>query len=455
MRNGTALTPNAIDGSTGKPILPPDLKEILSARLGTTKRRMRDVIDGVDPKSLAQAGWGVIVAESDLLVDEALEALQPLFDLRRREAGDRYKEFLGADGYVEGEDKLDFLARHKAGPGRVDPTKVPYYLLLVGSPEHIPYEFQYGLDLHHAVGRIHFKTKAEYAAYAEGVVKSAKGVEGLESSARKVAFFGPCQDSGTQVSNESLLKPLIESVRGKCQLQELLGDKATKAALVRLLGGEETPNLLFSAGHGLQYGSGHERQRTNQGALVCQDWPGGDAPLPEQVFSGDDLTEQASLLGLISFLFACHSAGTPKRDDFSSKAGEQREMAPLPFVSHLAQRLLGHPGGAALAVIGHVHQVWQHSFLWRQTGAQPQPFIETVNRLLGGGPLGWAMEPLNQRFADLSVTLGELLKDAFLGASPNLDALAELWLASQDARNYVIVGDPAVSLPGKKRITRG
>jgi hypothetical protein len=452
MREGTTLTPSGIDGSTGEPVLTPDLKEILSARLGTTKRRVREVVDGVNPKKLEQAGWGVIVAKSDLLVDDALDALQPLFNLRKREAGANYKEFLGADGYVDGEDKLDFLARHGAGPGRVNPTKVPYYLLLVGSPEHIPYEFQYGLDLHHAVGRVYFKTKAEYAAYAQGVVKAA---EGVETSSRKVAFFGPCQDSGTRVSNESLLKPLIESVRGRCQLQELLGEKATKAALARLLGGEETPNLLFSAGHGLQYRSGHERQRTNQGALVCQDWPGGDAPLPEQVFSGDDLSEQARLPGLISFLFACHSAGTPKRDDFSSKAGEQREMAPVPFVSHLAQRLLGHPGGGALAVIGHVHQVWQHSFVWRQTGSQPQAFVETVNRLLDGEPLGWAMEPLNQRFADISVALGELLKEAFLGDSFNLDALAELWLASQDARNYVIVGDPAVRLPGKKRVLRG
>jgi hypothetical protein len=452
MRESTALTPNGIDGSTGEPVLTPDLKEVLSARLGKSKRTLREVIDGVDPKKLEEAGWGIIVAESDVLVDDALDALQPLFNLRKREAGTRYKEFLGTEGYVNGEDKLDFLARHGAGPGRVNPVKVPYYLLLVGSPEHIPYEFQYGLDLHHAVGRVYFKTKAEYAAYARGVVDAAEN-----SSSRRVAFFGPCQDAGTRVSNDALLKPLIESVRTRpgCQVEELLGKEATKAALARVLGGKETPNLLFSAGHGLQYGSGDKRQQTYQGALVCQDWPGGGAPLPEHVFSGEDLNEHARLSGLISFLFACHSAGTPALDDFSSKAGERRNMAPNSFVSHLAQRLLGHPGGGALAVIGHVHQVWQHSFLWRETGSQPQPFLETVNRLLEGGPLGWAMEPLNQRFADLSVALGELLKEAFLGGSLNLDALAELWLASQDARNYVIVGDPAVRLPGKKRVLRG
>jgi hypothetical protein len=456
MRESTGLIPSAIDASTGQPVAPPDLKEILRVRLEKPKRRLREVVDGVDPEKLEQAGWGIIVAKSDELVYDSLEALQPL-DLRKREAGvARYKEFLGADGYVAGEDKLDFLARHGAGPGRVDPTKVPYYLLLVGSPEHIPYEFQYGLDLHHAVGRVYFKTKKEYAAYAQGVVNAEEGTETY--SPRKVAFFGPCQDPGTQVSNEALLKPLIESVRTKddCQVQEVLGENATRAALGRLLGGEETPNLLFSAGHGLQYRSGHELQETYQGALICQDWPGDDAPYPEHTFSGNDLSEHARLFGLISFLFACHSAGTPKCDDFSCKPGEPRkDMAPFSFVSHLAQRLLGHPGGGALAVIGHVHQVWQHSFFWRQTGSQPLPFLETVDRLLKGGPLGWAMEPLNQRFADLSVALGELLKEYFLDGTLDLDALGELWLASQDARNYVILGDPAVRLPGRKSATRG
>ncbi len=455
MRPSTDLIPSAIDASTGQPATLPDLKEVVRDRLERPKRNLREVIDGVDAKDVGQAGWGVIVDSSDELVGEALEALQPLFELRKREAGPLYKEFLGTDGYRKGDDKLDFLARYGAGPGRVDPKKVPYYLLLVGSPEHIPYEFQYGLDLHYAVGRLHFKTKKEYAAYAQGVV-NAEARTDIPSSL-KVAFFGSCQDKATQVSSEALLRPLIQSLKDRpgCQVQEVLGKDATRAALGRLLGGEETPDLLFSAGHGLQYRSGHTLQQTYQGALVCDEWPGVDAPYPDQSFTGNDVTKEACLVGLISFLFACHSAGTPRRDDFAYKPGEQREMAPVSFVSHLAQRLLGHPEGGALAVIGHVHQVWQQSFYWRQTGPQPLPFLETVNRLLQGGPLGWALEPLNQRFADLSAALGELLKEHFVSGTLNMDALYELWLASQDARNYVILGDPAVRLPGKARVLRG
>ncbi len=86
---------------------------------------------------------------------------------RKPQAGKYYYEFEGYKGYRPDDSHLDFLARQGMGPGQADPGKVPYYLLIVGDPEAIPFAFQYQLDVQYAVGRIWFDTVEEYARYAQ------------------------------------------------------------------------------------------------------------------------------------------------------------------------------------------------------------------------------------------------------------------------------------------------
>lgn len=448
--------PEGVDGSTGELVTGPGTEEVsqLLEELRLRQGKSRAVFG--DPYDLSDVGWGLVFAQADSRAEELKQRLQPLLRRRSGQAGQRFRIFQGDDGYRAGEDKVQFLARHNASLGPVEPERLPYYLLLVGNPAQIPYSFQYALDLHHAVGRIHFEADEAYTSYAEGVIAAE---EASFDPNPRLALFGPRQDEGTQLSVEHLLTPLGLSLSECCRVEECFGDAAKKELLVQLTGGDKTPRILFTAGHGLLYRSTSPHQRPLQGALVCQDWPGPQygPPDPGHVFAAADVGSAARLQGLLAFFFACYSAGTPERDDFAHD-GTPGIVADNPFVSSLAQQMLAR---GALAVVGHVERVWRCSFLWRDTGSQIGPFAECLKRFVEGAPLGWALEPINQRYADFSASLRDLLENYYLDAPVDKSLLSELWMATHDARNYVVVGDPAVRLPSpavpppKKPVLRG
>jgi hypothetical protein len=463
------LFSDGIDGSTGEPLYPPipvavaadlalghavDSRQVAEAKAWHRAATEPHLGSLEDPRDLAANGWGVIFARD---ADPAVrEALQPLIDHRRATAGDRCRAYQGDGGYRPGEKKDEFLKRYGMGPTIADPEKIPYYLLLVGSPEEIPWAFQHQLDLQYAVGRLDLDSVEAYASYARTVVE-------METSGasrpRRAVFFG-VQNPG-DAATQSLGRYLVEPLAGACaedcaeekpdwSVETVLGDAATKARLSRYLGGADTPALLFTACHGMGFPADDPRQLPHQGALLCSDWPGREAwkgPVPQDHYwAGDDVTAGAAPRGLIAFHYACHAAGTPQLDAYAQPGAPRRTLAPHAFAASLPKRLLGHPQGGALAVVGHVERTWGYSFLWKGVGRQTQTFESFFKQLFAGYPIGAALEAFALRYAEILALLDSLREDIDYGAPADPQQLSSLWTARNDARGYVLLGDPAVRL---------
>jgi PfpI family intracellular protease len=466
---------NGVNATTGEYSLPPMTSQELSSvitgemppeNIEDLRHRYRLDSEGtfgvranVDVRNLAETGWGVIFPYG---VDPAIkEALRPLLDWRQEAAAqeeeryfqvyDGHRAFRPAKEGKPAESTREFLARHKIdGSQPADPDKMPYYLLIVGGPQEIPFEFQYQLDVQYAVGRVHFETPQEYANYAQSVVEAEGGAVKLP---RRVSFFGTAGDRATEMSAEYLVKGLFEKLnkeRPGWGMDAFLEAEATKAQLGDLLGGDSTPALLFTASHGVDFDLGDPRQIPHQGALLCQDWPGEGrgSILEEHYFAGQDVTDDAGLLGLMAFHFACFGAGTPLMDAFSKREKtERRAIAPHPFLARLPMRLLGHPRGGALAVVGHVDRVWSDSFFPYYAGIQTGAFESTLISLLDGHRVGFALEYFNERYAYLATQLSQELEEIDYGKQVDPRVLAATWGENNDARSYAIIGDPAVRLP--------
>ena len=435
-----------------RPLSAAELDE-LQERLHRAKAHL-GVADHIDPNDLAKSGWGVVFAQDDPETADALEALTPLLEKRSKEAGKHYRVFAEGDGIAPNEPGRKFLARKGSAPGPVDPENgVPYYLLIVGSPERVPFDAQTDFSVRHAVGRLDLGSIDALATYAEETVRREKDATPMAKRAAVFATRNP-GDVATQRSLRMLATPVATAFESQANefedwtVQRFFAKDAEKKPLRDLLHDGPAPSILFSASHGALFPlDDADLQRAVQGALVTQKWPGPmqqDRPLTdEELFTANDLADGVTLGGMIAFLFACYSAGTPAFDEFlPPETGALRSIAPKPFVARLPQRMLEC---GASAVIGHVERAWTTSFRWPGTGATTTAFTSVLHALARGARVGAALEHLTRRYTEVSTELAEELRLRRANID-NDDVVAGLWTAQTDARNFVIIGDPAVRL---------
>jgi hypothetical protein len=454
---------NGIDGVTGRYAVAPQSIASIAERARSRTihapalalKSPRAVLSPTDLgrlRDLRHAGWAAVFPAGT--PDAVKAALEPLLARRREQAGSRFKIL----DYEPAADTFRrWLERHDVGPGDGDYDRVPLYLLLVGAPGSIPFEVQYLLDLEHAVGRVAFDTAAEYAAYARSVVEYERAQEVL--AGREIVYWSPAHegDAATALSSEQLVRPLVHGDPGAHEpppaaaagfrATSFEGFAATKRALVEALhrpAGELPPAVIFTASHGVAWPCGHQRQAAAQGALLAQDWTMFDEVMPEHYLVAGDVSDTARVRGLVAFMFACFGAGTPEWDGFGdARTGAAEQLADLPFVAALPRRLLAHPNGGALAVIGHVDRAWGFSILSPRGRRRIGPFRAAVETILRGHPVGLATGDFSVRHATLAAWLAQTIGGR---EAPTDRELASAWLEHNDAQSYVLIGDPAVRL---------
>lgn len=443
-------SPVAPQPGSGRPTRSFDPDDPHIARPARRPRRRRGLIYGADANDLASSGWAIVFAHDAGAA--VVEALQPLIELRRAQASKvkeaRFRLCTGAAGHRPNETADDFLERHKVLPGLADPDRFPYHVLLVGDPERVPFAFQFELDTQYSVGRVCFDTPDEYAAYARAVVEAEARTR--VRSPVPLAFFATehTGDRATEASARHLVEELARGLGTSglpCEVSAHRGRQATKETALRLLGGDLKPALLFTATHGVAFERGDPRHPRHQGALLCQDSPGpalhGSRPLPPDHYVwAEDVSDQADVSGLVAFFFGCYTAGTPSSADASCCVTSEPLRAHTPFLSRLPQRLLAHPRGGALAVIGHVDPAWSGTFWTPRAGANVGTFQTLLSRIVNGERLGWALEAFGQAGGQVSTALEGAR--ARRGPESRIDTLRTM-----NMRNYMLLGDPAVRLP--------
>jgi len=471
---------NGLQFETGEPAVSPRTVTDLAAeilkrppKLAAVEQHVEEearfaAFFGVDQTKLSDVGWGVIYGPG--VAEEVRRALAPLAERRRQQAGELFREL----DYQKDEQLRDWYRRHDISAGNFSPRKVPLYLLLVGEPTTIPFEFQYLLNVEYSVGRVAFATPDEYYQYASSVLSYE--TDAAVANCKEIAYWATRHpgDRPTELSSTLLIGPLVngdndgsgdvnpplhEAAGYRSRL--LLGDKARRSALLDVLHAPHAPKpvdprppaMLFTASHGMSVSPVNPRQAAYNGALLCQDWPGFGSPQPDKhLLTAEAIDDDANVKGMVAFHFACYSAGTPDVDQFLddlSGAGNASPPAPSPFVAALPRRLLSHPKGAALAVIGHVDRAWGFSIQPPgMKSSQIGYFRECLCFVLGGCPVGLALSmKIGRRYSALSVLLLTAISPT---ARPeeklNDRELVKAWLERNDAQNYVLLGDPAARI---------
>jgi hypothetical protein len=401
--------------------------------------------------------WTYLVHEDEPRIKEFKEILKPLALFRHMKIPDDPLRFYGQQPEWRG-----WLKKHLEN---ISPMGRPNYILIVGDPEMIPFEFQSRLDVQANVGRVCFDTLEELQTYVDKVIKLSDNPPQLE---KKATFFAPNfgknengEYDATHYSYNKMVKPMLDYIKKdladlNIATDPLVENNATKEMLKDKLTKSKSA-FVYVASHGAGRAKGADRQKEITGAIACQDW--NEDPNDDSLFKGKDIPsdkETPFLEGAVFVQFSCFSYGTPKYDDVidlsSNDSQPAQPIADKPLVADIPKKLLAHPRGP-LAFIGHVNTAYLEGFYDDNVTLSDEdklglgPYNSIVDSVFNNQTMGTAMNTMNMRGADDARALADeipvYIKEP--SAKKKLE-INKIFLSKHDSVNYFLFGDPAVRL---------
>lgn len=463
------LFATGLDGDTNAPLYPSFDEEAFEKMIETTYANQTDELkehavrstrfrgeierrplpDQGEPRV---AGWTYLIANDDPDASAITEILEPLARHRGMRNPRAPLIYDGSSSWWE------WLDEHYFGPC-MEQGMPPHYVLIVGEATRVPFHFQCVLDSVAAVGRVCFDSLQQLGRYAEKVIDIEAATTPV--TRRESVFWAP--DGGpmdaTFYSHHYMAKPLAAEVRRQgFHVHELLGEKATKSALLSALS-NAGPALAYTASHGLGPPSRPLASQKRMAGALCGQHTSGEKQ-SDWLLTADDLPESGPFLECgVFFQFACYGYGVPARSDFTHWMGngvEKKQLVKEDFVSAIPKRLLANPRGP-VAFIGHVDTAWLHGFVdprdpevvgrWSPRLA---PFKHAVELLLAIQPPGVAMNDFNKQYdignAILANYLDRMRRKMVRRSHKARQNLVDQVIRRNDAQNYMVFGDPAVRL---------
>jgi hypothetical protein len=208
-----------------------------------------------------RVGWGLLLPENEAIsegaraaAEDAPEPIRRLLDARPGSPVFRYRADTWGSSYLRRyfADRAAHDTRITGGATGTKPGHMPRYLLIVGSPEQVPWEVQFRLNVSVCVGRLDLPPEG-LGNYVDALI--ARWPESLGRSEAPVVWaVDHGHDDITWLMRRVIAEKVGEQFTADDQIGErarlLMGDQATVANLTDALAAVP-PRLVITASHGM------------------------------------------------------------------------------------------------------------------------------------------------------------------------------------------------------------